>query len=162
MSKSNIGAASLLTEINTEHALLKDRIATLERICEGLDERTSCAPCSPEKTAGCAKALIQELGDLLAYMVEHFRHEERGMQGCGYADLDDGKYSAHVEDHANISEFFTRIVSDFDERNPCPQAVKLRDLLETWIDTHIGDFDTALFAHLTGRDRAEEAPVSAQ
>lgn len=157
MSEFDGGSGGLLAEINAEHAVLTNRIVKLERVCEGLDERTSCKDCPPEKTSGCADALIQEIGDLLAYMVEHFRHEERGMQGSGYAIREGAKYSAHVEDHANISEYFTGIVGEFNDADPCPQAVKLRDLLEMWINTHISEFDAALLANLAGDDHPRDA-----
>lgn len=141
-------ALSLISEMGAEHEVIESRVALLSVLCNAPKERTSCSGCAASQPQRCAEGIIESIGALLAYMVEHFRNEERGMQAFGYAAEKKAEYAAHISDHSAISDFFNRIVSQFDDRNPRPQVDEMRQLLRKWLSAHILDHDRLVVSYL--------------
>jgi hemerythrin len=91
-----------------------------------------------EATGGAARATIgASLDALIAYVVDHFAHEEREMVAKGY-----GGYERHKAEH----EALIGICADLQKKFHAGQAEVTEDvgqLVKGWLDNHIPKFDMA-------------------
>lgn len=91
-----------------------------------------------EATGGADRADVgKSLDALIAFVVEHFAHEEKEMRAKGFAGLD-----AHKAEHdalvATCAELQTKFhAGDAEVTDEVGQMVK------TWLDKHIPTFDKA-------------------
>ena len=96
-----------------------------------------------EATGGAARATIgASLDALIAYVVEHFAHEEREMIAKGYAG-----YDAHKAEHVA----FVGIAADLQKKFHAGEAdvtVEVGQLVKGWLDSHIPTFDKGYSAAL--------------
>ncbi|MGE5491815.1 MAG: bacteriohemerythrin [Actinomycetota bacterium] len=147
-------AARLLTgdpDVDTEHRLLANAIARLRDACPDAENRVDCSTCSRARAADCNHNLVEALGDLLSFLVDHFFAEEQAMKKFGLVSREKELCDRHKEDHARISDTVLRIVGALDS----PQTVKLiRELhavLDTWLKHHIELHDAVLLEMIRQR-----------
>ena len=91
-----------------------------------------------EATGGAARSTIgASLDALIAYVVDHFAHEEKEMLAKGY-----GGYERHKAEHVA----FIGIAEDLQKKFHDGQAEVTEDvgqLVKGWLDNHIPTFDKA-------------------
>ena len=133
-------------EIGEEHALLKAHLHALIEDCARLNGAEHRCECTADDTAGCADRALQHVGELLAYVVTHFSHEEKVMRQFNLPALNRPMYDEHVQEHARLSEGFSRLASAIDERNLLPHLKQLHDLMDRWLQKHILVNDNALLS----------------
>ncbi|OHX36346.1 bacteriohemerythrin [Methylomonas sp. LWB] len=89
-----------------------------------------------EATGGAARATIgASLDALIAYVVDHFAHEEREMLSKGF-----GGYDRHKAEH----EAMVGICADLQKKFHAGQAEvteEVGQLVKGWLDSHIPTFD---------------------
>ncbi|NJA05127.1 hemerythrin family protein [Methylococcaceae bacterium WWC4] len=89
-----------------------------------------------EATGGAARATIgASLDALIAYVVDHFAHEEREMLAKGF-----GGYDRHKAEH----EAMVGICADLQKKFHAGQAEvteEVGQLVKGWLDSHIPTFD---------------------
>jgi len=89
-----------------------------------------------EATGGAPRATIgASLDALIAYVVDHFAHEEREMIAKGF-----GGYDRHKEEHVA----FVGIAADLQKKFHAGEAevtVEVGNLVKGWLDHHIPTFD---------------------
>lgn len=129
---------------DNEHRLLLNAITRLRDVCRDYEQRTNCAGCSPTKTAHCNRDLVDTLGDLLSFLVDHFFAEEQAMKQFGLVTSEKELCDRHKEDHALISDTVLRIVAALDSPQTVVLIRQLHSVLETWVKHHIELHDVAL------------------
>lgn len=89
-------------------------------------------------TGGAARSDVgSQLDDLIAYVVDHFAHEEREMQAKNFANFD-----AHKAEHTAL----IGICSDLQKKFHAGEAEvteEVGQLVKGWLDSHIPKFDKA-------------------
>jgi len=89
-------------------------------------------------TGGAARdAVGAQLDDLIAYVVDHFAHEEREMEAKGFDNLD-----KHKAEHTAL----VGICADLQTKFHAGEAEVTEDvgqLVKGWLDSHIPTFDKA-------------------
>ena len=89
-----------------------------------------------EATSGAARATIgASLDALIAYVVDHFAHEEKEMVAKGF-----GGYDRHKEEHVA----FVGIAADLQKKFHAGEAdvtEEVGQLVKGWLDNHIPTFD---------------------
>jgi hemerythrin len=89
-------------------------------------------------TSGAARTAIgAQLDDLIAYVVDHFAHEEQEMQAKHF-----GGYSRHKEEH----EALVGICADLQKKFHAGDAEiddGVGQLVKGWLENHIPNFDMA-------------------
>ena len=61
--------------VDAEHRQLLACMRTLRGLCDGLYTRSDCSGCSAGQRQLCDNNLVSLLGDLLAFILEHFQPE---------------------------------------------------------------------------------------
>ena len=87
-------------------------------------------------TGGAARSDVgDQLDDLIAYVVDHFAHEEREMQAKGFAGFDAHKaeHDALVGTCADLQKKFHAGEADVTE--------EVGQMVKSWLDNHIPTFD---------------------
>ncbi|MEN9481047.1 MAG: hypothetical protein RLZZ298_2442 [Pseudomonadota bacterium] len=138
--------AALATGIATvdfEHAQLLSCMATLRKLCSTPSSET-CFACDNTQRVNCESTLIGLLGDLLAFILDHFHSEEKAMRDSLLYMVDRHVCEAHMEDHAQISEKIQQIVAAIDPSRTVQQVRDLDQLLERWVSNHVVLHDQAL------------------
>lgn len=82
-------------------------------------------------------AIGEQLDDLIAYVVDHFAHEEKEMQAKGF----DG-YGRHKEEHDKL----TAVCADLQTKFRAGEAEvtdEVGQMVKGWLDHHIPTFDMA-------------------
>lgn len=134
-------APRLLTgnsEVDCGHRLLLNAFERLSRTCSALERQADAA-------VGIAMdEFVDLLGDLLAFLVDHFHAEEKLMKTCGLTVAEKDLCDRHMEDHAAISETVLRIVSTLDTPQTVPLVRQLHAVLEDWLEHHIAIHDAEL------------------
>ncbi|MDD2741394.1 MAG: hemerythrin family protein [Rhodocyclaceae bacterium] len=129
--------------VDFEHGQLLSCMASLRQLCVD-PTRDTCLPCSGEQRAHCESSLIGILGDLLAFILDHFHTEEKAMRDSLLYMLDREVCEAHMEDHARISEKIQQIVAAIEPDKTVLQVRELSALLERWMTHHVDLHDKAL------------------
>ncbi|WP_150049313.1 MULTISPECIES: bacteriohemerythrin [Methylomonas] len=92
---------------------------------------------------GAARSTIgSSLDALIAYVVDHFAHEEKEMQAAGYAGFD-----AHKAEH----DALVGICADLQKKFHAGEADVTDDvgqMVKSWLDKHIPTFDKGYSAVL--------------
>ena len=87
-------------------------------------------------TGGAERSAVgAQLDDLIAYVVDHFAHEEREMQAKGFAG-----YDAHKAEH----EALVGICADLQKKFHAGEAdvtEEVGQMVKGWLDNHIPTFD---------------------
>ena len=140
--------------IDFEHSQLLACMNTLRSLCQEFTTKSDCSSCESGKREGCENQLVALLGDLLAFILEHFRSEEEVMRNSSLLIVDRDVCEAHMEDHANISAKVQEIIVALE---PTKTVVLLRELdmlLQSWIRNHIMLHDVMLGRWLESRGEA--------
>jgi hemerythrin len=89
-------------------------------------------------TGGAARSEVgAQLDDLIAYVVEHFAHEEREMQAKGYAAFD-----GHKAEHVALVGICGGLQTKF-HAGEAEITEEVGQLVKGWLDNHIPKFDMA-------------------
>lgn len=134
--------------IDEEHRVLLGIMKQVRSICADPEHFVDCRACGTAKQATCEKDLINHLGDLFAFILDHFTNEERIMRDALLQITDQAQSEAHVEDHAAIAEKVQQIVARLDRDQVVERIRELDTLLATWISNHIGMHDMILVRSL--------------
>lgn len=140
-------APELLTghpEIDNEHRLLLRAIEGLRSICEKFEGAGDCQGCPHASSRGCDNFLVETLGDLLMFLVDHFRNEEDLMRIGRVSLIDRELCERHKEDHAAISHAVQDIVGALAPQRTADHIRRLHTLLENWVSNHIRLHDMVL------------------
>jgi len=89
-------------------------------------------------TSGADRAAVgAHLDVLIAYVVEHFAHEEREMQAKGYAN-----YEAHKAQHDALVGICAGLQTKF-HAGEAEVTEEVGQMVKGWLDSHIPNFDMA-------------------
>ena len=132
-----------IAQVDFGHAQLLSCIAALRNLCAH-PTNNSCTTCDIAPQGKCEPALIGLLGDLLAFILDHFHIEEKAMRDSLLYMVDRHVCEAHMEDHALISEKIQQIVAAIDPSITVQQVRELEKLLVRWESNHIVLHDQAL------------------
>jgi len=89
-------------------------------------------------TGGAARSEIgAQLDDLIAYVVDHFAHEEREMQAKGYSG-----YARHKDEHDALVGICAGLQAKF-HAGEAEVDEGVGQLVKGWLDSHIPNFDMA-------------------
>jgi len=130
--------------LDAEHRLLLENISNLRRICLDQVNFKHCADCHQAQRNHCENHLVSMLGDLLAFILEHFRTEEEVMRDSLLQMVNREVCEAHMEDHAAISGKVQEIVAALDPMNTVGLIRDLDGLLTRWVSSHIEMHDMLL------------------
>lgn len=91
-----------------------------------------------EATGGAARATIgASLDALIAYVVDHFAHEEKEMQAKGF-----GGYARHKEEHDKLVEICAGLQKKF-HAGEAEVTDEVGQMVKGWLDHHIPTYDKA-------------------
>jgi hemerythrin-like metal-binding protein len=138
--------------IDAEHRLLLSCIAGLRKVCIDLVNAPHCGGCNQAVRSRCENELVALLGDLLAFILDHFKNEETIMRNSLFQMVDRDVCEAHMEDHAAISGKVLEIVASLDPMNSVGRIRDLDALLSRWIVNHIGLHDVLLVRWIERED----------
>lgn len=145
--------------LDFEHRQLLACMTATRQVCLDLRSFTSCAACIPARRQQCDAELVRLLGDLLAFILDHFKHEEAVMRESLLIMVDKAQCEAHIEDHAAISSAVQRLVAAIDRQATVINLRELDDLLGRWITHHIGLHDVMLMRWVAREDSALRSPA---
>ena len=124
--------------------MLMSMISDLNKVCIDSLRFKHCGDCTPAHRSRCDGRLVSMLGDLLAFILEHFRAEEEVMRDSLLQMIDRDVCEAHMEDHAAISEKVQEIVAALDPMTTVGLIRELNSLLARWVTRHIRLHDVLL------------------
>jgi hemerythrin-like metal-binding protein len=148
--------------LDAEHGLLLNSITNLRRVCIDQVRLRHCGNCDHGRRQHCEGNLVSMLGDLLAFILEHFRTEEAIMRDSLMVMVDRDVCEAHMEDHAAISGKIQEIVMALDRMNTVVLIRELDELLMRWVGNHIALHDILLVRWLErdGASFSHSVPAS--
>ena len=89
-------------------------------------------------TGGAARSDVgAQLDDLIAYVVDHFAHEEKEMQAKGFSG-----YAKHKEEHDALVGICAGLQTKF-HAGEAEVTDEVGQMVKGWLDTHIPTFDMA-------------------
>ena len=130
--------------IDAEHGQLLSSMTSLRRICTDYAALPHCRQCAASTRRDCESGLISLLGDLLAFILDHFVHEEGIMRDTLMLAVDRDVCEAHIEDHAAISAKVQQIVARLEPEHLVERIRELDRLLSRWLNHHIALHDVLL------------------
>ncbi len=130
--------------LDAEHRLLLECISNLRGICIDQVNFRHCSDCHQAQRNHCENHLVSMLGDLLAFILDHFRMEEEIMRDSLLQMVNREICEAHMEDHAAISGKVQEIVGALDPMNTVGLIRDLDGLLTRWVSNHIEMHDMLL------------------
>ena len=87
-------------------------------------------------TSGAERSAVgAQLDDLIAYVVEHFAHEEREMQAKGF----DG-FALHKAEHDALVNICAGLQTKF-HAGEAEVTDEVGQMVKSWLDNHIPKFD---------------------
>ncbi len=91
-----------------------------------------------EATGGAARSTIgASLDALIAYVVDHFAHEEKEMQAKGFAG-----YERHKAEHDKLVGICAGLQTKF-HAGEAEVTEDVGQMVKSWLDSHIPTFDMA-------------------
>lgn len=123
--------------IDFEHRFLIAAIANLRKICIDHVALASCSGCDRGRQNDCEGQLVRMLGDVFAFILDHFKTEETIMRDSLLLMVDRDVCQAHMEDHADIAAKVQEIVSALDTHQTVARIRELDALLARWLTNHI-------------------------
>jgi hemerythrin-like metal-binding protein len=130
--------------VDSEHHFLIAAIANLRRVCIDHVNLKDCTGCTHERQQRCEAEVITMLGDVFAFILDHFKTEEMVMRDSLLLTVDRDLCEAHMEDHAAISSTVQEIVSSLDSHQIVSRIRELDALLTRWETNHIALHDLIL------------------
>lgn len=146
VSEKVAAVEAIKREIGEEHALLHAHLHALVTDCAKLNSAEHCRNCETGKAEHCTDRALQHVGELLAYMVGHFRNEELVMRKFRLPATNPVLFDDHVQDHGRLSEGLSHLATELDDENPLPQLRQLRTLMSEWLHQHFVEHDNRLLA----------------
>ncbi len=140
--------------IDAEHRMLMSCIASLRKVCVDYANIHHCRNCDQARQGFCENELVAMLGDLFAFILDHFKTEEEIMRNSLFQIIDRDVCEAHMEDHAAISGKVLEIVASLDPMNTVSRIRDLDVLLSRWVVHHIGLHDVLLARWVAGEGSA--------
>ncbi len=140
--------------IDLEHQELFAALKAARTICLDLKTHSSCAGCGEARHQQCEQALVDVLGNVLSFVLDHFKTEESIMRDSLLMMIDRELCQVHMEDHAGISAMVERMVSELDSTQTVSLVRELDQLLTRWIAQHIATHDVALVNWIEREDSA--------
>lgn len=147
--------AELLTghkSIDFEHRQLLASMMAVRNVCQDFRRFENCSACLAQRRLHCENELVRLLGDLLAFILDHFKTEEAIMRDSLLIMVDRDLCEAHMEDHAAISAKVQQIVGALDPHNTVGLVHQLDTLLGHWITNHIAMHDMLLARWVARQD----------
>jgi len=147
--------AELLTghkSIDFEHRQLLACMMAVRNVCQDFRHFENCSACLAPRRKQCESELVRLLGDLLAFILDHFQTEETIMRDSLLIMVDRDVCEAHMEDHAAISAKVQQIVGALDPHNTVGLVHQLDTLLGHWITNHIAMHDMLLARWVARQD----------
>jgi hemerythrin-like metal-binding protein len=138
--------------IDFEHRFLIAAIANLRKVCIDHIGLPDCHGCQQNVQQHCENQLIGMLGDVFAFILDHFKTEETVMRDSLLLMIDRDVCEAHMEDHAAISAAVQGIVSALDPFHVVSRIRELDHLLSRWITNHIALHDLLLSRWISRED----------
>lgn len=123
--------------IDAEHRQLLLSMANLRTVCRFHLRVADCKACQESLRNACESSLVTMLGDLLSFVIEHFRNEEQVMRDSLLLMVERDVCEAHIEDHAAISSKVQQIVASLDPLYTVVLIRELDTLLTRWVSNHI-------------------------
>jgi hemerythrin len=105
-----------------EHKILFDKLNSLYDLATGGAERS---------------AIGAQLDDLIAYVVDHFAHEEKEMIAKNY-----GGYDRHKAEHVALIGICGGLQTKF-HAGEAEVTEEVGQMVKGWLDSHIPNFDKA-------------------
>jgi len=131
--------------IDLEHQELFAALNAARAIClNSQSSLASCANCNAPRHQHCEHALVDVLGRVLSFVLDHFKTEESIMRDSLLLMIDRELCQVHMEDHAGISAMVERMVRELDSTQTVSLVRELDQLLMRWIAQHIATHDVAL------------------
>ncbi|MBS1144365.1 MAG: hypothetical protein H6R14_1771 [Proteobacteria bacterium] len=130
--------------IDFEHRFLISAIANLRQVCIDHVHLQDCTGCSAGQRQTCESSVVSILGDVFAFILDHFKTEEAVMRDSLLLMVDRDVCEAHMEDHAAISTVVQEIVSSLDPQHIVSRIRELDALLARWVTHHIALHDMLL------------------
>lgn len=127
--------------IDDEHRRLHEFITRLRTICRDFDSKATCHDCISDRVTHCEEELMDCVGTLLSYMVDHFRHEEDLMKRQGLSAVGHALYLQHTEDHANITNRVAMLTHPGDPMATVKAIAETAAILAAWFESHIKHHD---------------------
>lgn len=146
--------AELLTgheTIDFGHDQLLACMQTLRSLCQEASAPVDCAACPTVTRAHCESRLVGLLGDLLAFILDHFKNEEMIMRDSMLQMVDREVCQAHMEDHANIAAKVQEIIVALEPLKTVQLLRDLDELLVRWVHNHAVLHDQLLCRWLASR-----------
>lgn len=141
-----------LHSIDFEHQVLLNSMATLRQVCQDFPMRQDCGGCAATSRAQCEGNLVSLLGDLLAFIMDHFQTEEKLMRDSLLMLVDRDLCEAHMEDHAAISGKVQQIVAALNPMHTPSLIRELDSLLHGWVTHHVALHDLWLMRWVERED----------
>jgi len=138
--------------IDFEHRFLIGAMANLRKVCRDHQGLNDCHGCAEAVQHGCEANLIGLLGDVFAFILDHFRTEEAVMRDSLLLMIDRDVCEAHMEDHAAISKAVQEIVSALDPHHVVSRIRELDGLRTRWVTNHIALHDLLLARWISRED----------
>lgn len=138
--------------IDFEHRFLLAAIANLRKVCIDHIALPDCHGCGQVLQKRCESQLIGMLGDVFAFILDHFKTEETVMRDSLLLMVDRDVCEAHMEDHAAISAAVQQIVLALDPLHVVSRIRELDHLLSRWITNHIALHDLLLSRWISRED----------
>lgn len=133
--------------IDAQHQQLAALIARLDDICvDNVENSPDCALCQEVNRELCIGRLADLIGELLGFMVEHFRYEEQLMRLLPATPAATRHIRAHKRAHAEVSEQLSALTFGLDAGDPRACAQRLQNIVEAWMGGHSQTHDS----HLAG------------
>lgn len=143
-----------IAAIDLEHVHLLEFESRLINFCA--NAARDGAHCGAEKLEQCNEAVTELFSEILVFMVEHFRHEEKLMAGLP-ADFVIGHRLAHSE----ISRSFSRLAYRDEQQPLLAMPDDLSRIIGAWLRDHIREWDLPLATLLHERGMASAEPLGA-
>lgn len=142
------------TTIDAEHEQLYAILKAARSVCLDASRFQNCAACSEVRRADCENQLVSLLGDLLSFILEHFKTEELFMRESLLIMVDRLLCETHMEDHAAISSRIERLVAALDSTRTVSLLRELDQILGRWVIGHVATHDMALVNWIEREDSA--------
>lgn len=108
---------SLIDLNDSDHGSIKQKISNLFNFCHDQNVSLDCSHCSNGEVAksACREYVINQLGEILMEITEHFISEEKHMNSIGVASAYKSLMLDHKKEHADIVETVSTIVTKSSE-----------------------------------------------
>lgn len=147
-------------EIDREHAVLLGLLRQLEDVC-ALSPKPSaaCTGCAPAQRLACEFSLIDVLGKVLGYTVDHFAFEEKAMRRLPESRERLAHCGAHIEDHERIAAELRDLALSIQSPDIIRSGRELQAVIRRWLGAHMLTFDVP-FAKLLNPGGKPAQPVA--